>query len=54
MMSKEEIGKSYENYFNEFMKEWMNLYDPIMGEFNHSARPISKEEYLNQNKDDNR
>ncbi len=49
MMSKEEIDKSYENYLNEFEKEWMNQYDPVI-RWPIGFYPMSKEEYLNQNK----
>jgi thymidylate synthase len=47
-------GDAYKNYCNFFEKEWMKQYDPTMGDFsgNHSARPISQEDFINKIKTD--
>jgi len=47
-------GDAYKNYCNFFEKEWMKQYDPTMGDFsgNHSARPISQEDFINEIKTD--
>ena len=54
-MNKEQqelVGEAYENYFNVFEKEWIKQYDPILGDFNHEGRPITKEEFINKCKTD--
>jgi len=45
-------GDAYKNYCNFFEKEWMKQYDPTMGDFNHSARSILQEEFINKIKTD--
>jgi hypothetical protein len=50
-MNKEQqelVGEVYENYFNNFKDEWIKQYQSWLGEFNHSGRPISKEEFINK------
>lgn len=53
-MSKEQelLDEAYENYFNNFKDEWIKQYQSWLGEFNHSGRPISKEEFINKCKTD--
>jgi hypothetical protein len=49
---QELLDEAYEDYFNVFEKEWIKQYDPILGDFNHEGRPITKEEFINKCKTD--
>lgn len=45
-------GDAYKNYCKAFEKEWVGKYDSSLGEHNHSARPMSKEEFIEKIKTD--
>ena len=54
-MNKEQqelLDKSYENYVNNFEKEWIKLYDPMLGDFNHEGRPMTQKEFIDKCKTD--
>ena len=46
------IDEAYENYVNNFEKEWIKRYDPMLGDFNHEGRPMTQKEFIDKCKTD--